>query len=75
MPRAKLYQSEAYRGYIASKQRYFYGLKIHLMITTDGQPVECFRTPGSYRDVHALQSFHFDLPEGSCIDADRAYSD
>jgi hypothetical protein len=29
IPRAKLYRGEAYRGYIASKKRYFYGLKVH----------------------------------------------
>ncbi len=47
IPRAKLYQHEAYRGCIASKKRYFYGLKVHLLVTKDGQPVECFLTPGS----------------------------
>ena len=47
IPRVKLYQQGLYRGYIASKKRYFYGLKMHLLVTTDGQPVECFLTPGS----------------------------
>src|SRR5919108_1760547 len=75
IPRAKLYQNEAYRGYIASKKRYFYGLKIHLMVTKDGQPVECFLTPGSYSDVHALQAFQFDVPASSSIYADKAYND
>lgn len=28
--RCRLYQGEAFRGYIPSKRRYFYGLKIHL---------------------------------------------
>lgn len=31
--REKLYQGEAYRGYQPSKKRYFYGLKIHLLVT------------------------------------------
>jgi hypothetical protein len=75
IPRAKLYQHEEYRGYIASKKRYFYGLKIHLMVTKEGQPVECFLTPGSYSDVRALQAFSFDIPEGSHIYADKAYND
>ena len=47
IPRAKLYQHEAYRGCMARKKRYFYGLKGHRLVTTDGQPVECFLTPGS----------------------------
>jgi hypothetical protein len=75
IPRAKLYQQEKYRGHIASKKRYFYGLKVHLMVTKDGQPVECFLTPGSYSDVRALKSFQFDVPEGSWMYADRAYND
>jgi Transposase DDE domain len=53
IPRAKLSQQESCRGYIASKKRYFYGVKIHRMVTARGQPVECFLTPGSYSDVHA----------------------
>lgn len=31
--RCKLYQGEDWRGYQASKKRYYYGLKIHLMVT------------------------------------------
>jgi hypothetical protein len=45
------------------------------MVTAQGQPVECFLTPGSYSDVHALHSFQFSVPEGSSIDADKAYND
>jgi Transposase DDE domain len=67
IPRANLYQHEQYRGYIARKKRYFYGLKVHLMVTKDGQPVECFLTPGSSSDVRALKSFRLDVPEGRCI--------
>jgi Transposase DDE domain len=47
IPRAKLYQHEEYRGSMASKKCYFYGLKVHLLVTKDGQPVECFLTLGS----------------------------
>jgi hypothetical protein len=73
--RAKLYRHEPSRGYIASKKRYVYGLKIHLLITTAGQPIECSLTPGSYRDGRVLKTFQFDLPEGSHIDAEKAYND
>ena len=73
MPHAHIYHQEAYRGYIASKKRYFYGLKIHLLVTPQGHPVECFLTPGSSSDVRALRSFQFDVPEGSVIYADKAY--
>jgi hypothetical protein len=31
--RCRLYRDEAYRGYIASKRRYFSGLRVHVLIT------------------------------------------
>ena len=73
--RAKIYTEEKFRGYIASKKRYFYGLKIHLMVTQDGQPVECFLTHGGCGDVDALKYYAYELPDGSIIYADRAYND
>jgi DDE family transposase len=73
--RAKLYTNEQVRGYIPSKKRYFYGLKIHLIVPQDGQPVECFLTHGGFGDVDALKYYAYALPDGSIIDADRAYND
>lgn len=72
--RAKIYQNEAYRGYTASKRRYFYGLKVHLMVTQQGQPVEFFISPGSCSDVDYLDQFDFDLPSGSTVYADKIYN-
>ena len=73
--RSKIYSKEDFRGYQASKKRYFYGLKIHLMVTQDGQPVGCFLTPGSCGDVDALKYYAYDLPDGAIIYADKAYND
>ena len=73
--RAKLYRDETYRGYQASKRRYFYGLKIHLMMTSAGQPVECVLTPGSVSDVQVLKNYAYDLSPGSVVYADKAYND
>jgi Transposase DDE domain len=73
--RAKIYADENFRGYQASKKRYFYGLKIHLMVTQDGQPVECFLTHGGFGDVDALKYYAYELPDGSIIYADKAYND
>lgn len=72
---AKRYQEERYRGYTASKRRYFYGVKIHLLVTAQGEPVEVFLTPGAVADVNALQVFTFDLPKGSTVYADSAFTD
>lgn len=74
IPRARRYRGEAYRGYIASKRRYFYGLRIHAMVTATGEPVEVFLAPGAEADVRALHRFQFDLPTGSTVYADKAFN-
>lgn len=73
--RSRRYRGEAYRGYIASKKRYFYGVKLHLLVTADMEPVEFFLTPGAESDVAGLEWFDFDLPAGSQIIGDKAYND
>jgi hypothetical protein len=74
IPRARLYRHAAFRGAQASKKRYFYGLKLHLLITKEGHPVEFFLTPGSFADVTALFTFPFDLPPDVVVYGDRAYN-
>jgi Transposase DDE domain len=53
--RCRLYPPEehagAFRGYIASKRRYFYGLRVHLVVTQAGEPVEFALAAGSEADV------------------------
>ena len=77
--RSRLYPLEAtdgaYRGYIASKRRFFYGVKLHLLTTSGGRPVEMKLTPGSHSDVRALDYFSMDLPEGATLYGDKAFND
>jgi hypothetical protein len=75
IPRSRRYRGEDWRGYQSSKRRYFYGLKIHIMVTEQGQPVEFFLTPGGISDTTAYGYYEFDLPEQSWITADKAYTD
>jgi hypothetical protein len=75
IPRSHRFQGEVWRGYQASKKRYFYGLKIHLMITESGQPVEFFLSPGSYSDTSAYGWYRFDLPQQAWVTGDKAYTD
>lgn len=72
--RNRIYGTEAYRGYQASKRRYFYGVKLHLLVTKDHQPVEFFLTPGAVSDPEALTQYDFDLPAGAYVFADKAYT-
>lgn len=71
----KLYDQEMYRGKIASKKRFFYGVKVHLLISGDGQPIEFSLAPGSVADINAFRGLPLDLPRGCEIHADAAYTD
>jgi hypothetical protein len=73
--RCKIYREERYRGRISSKKRYFYGLRVHLVITATGKPVEFVLAPGSWADVRVFQSMQLDLPTGARAYADAAYTD
>ena len=64
-----------FRGYIASKKRYFYGLKVHLLVTTTGLPVEVMLAPGSEADIAAFRCLPLNLPGGAHIFADAGYLD
>jgi hypothetical protein len=72
---SRIYSQEKYRGYQASKKRYFYGLKVHMLVTVDGRPVEFILTPGSCADVSAFKELDLDLPEGATVYGDKAYTD
>jgi hypothetical protein len=73
--RSRIYKGEEYRGYIPSKRRYFYGLRIHIVVTKTGEPVEFTLAPGATNDCRVLKQFDLDLPSGSTIYADKSYND
>lgn len=72
---SKIYTGEQYRGYQASKKRFFYGIKVHMVVTVDGKPIEFILSPGSCSDIKAFKRLDLDLPEGSMIYGDKAYTD
>jgi len=77
--RSRLYprktHGEAFRGYLASKRRFFYGLRVHLLMTTDGLPVEVLLAPGSQADIRAFRRLPLELPIDAYIFADAGYLD
>lgn len=52
-----------------------YGLRVHLVVTEAGEPVEFALAAGSEADVSVFKDLELDLPEGSIICADKAYTD
>jgi hypothetical protein len=73
--RCKIYRDTEYHGYCASKGEYFYGIRVHMLITKDGQPVEFILEPGSNSDIVVARSFKFNIPQGSKVHADKGYTD
>ena len=69
---ARLVRSEQYRGYIASKKRFFYGLRVQLLATSTGIPVEFAFLPGAANDVRGLNALPLQLPTHSEIYAAAA---
>ncbi len=68
-------KKKSFRGYIASKRRYFYGLRVHLVVSGAGEPVEFALEAGSESDVKVFKNLGLDLPQGSTILADKGYTD
>jgi hypothetical protein len=73
--RCRIYRDRAFRGYNASKREYFYGLKVCLIVSTTGQPIELLLVPGSYADITALRAMDLNLPEGTRLYADGGFLD
>jgi len=71
--RCRIAQSEQFRGKIASKRRYFYGVKVQVITTSDGIPVEVVIIPGKHNDRRVFELLNFALPEGSTIYCDNGY--
>lgn len=69
-----IYHGEDFRGYIANKKRYFYGLRIHILVIEQGEPVKFFLAPGAFSDTSAFWLYNFDVPEQSLITGDKAYN-
>jgi IS5 family transposase len=72
--RCRLLENQAYRGYNASKRGYFYGFKAEVIITSEGVPVDYFIVAGSVHGATAFEAMHVDLPQGSTLYADSAYT-
>jgi predicted ABC-type ATPase len=72
--RAKIFKGKVYHGYTASKKMYFFGLKIHMIVNSQGVPIEFCITPGSVADVEGLKLLPCELPEHSILIGDRAYT-
>ncbi len=75
IPRCKLLKGEQWRGKQVSMRRYFYGVRVQVLTTASGIPVEFCFVPGAESDVQALKKLPMTVAEESSIYADSAYTD
>jgi hypothetical protein len=72
---SRIGKEKEYRGHCVSKRCWFYGFKVHMIVTSDGIPVEFTFTAGSKHDLDGLRQLPVNLPEGSEVLADSACTD
>lgn len=72
--RSRVVSGEKYRGFMASKRRYFYGVRVQVITTADGIPVEFAVLPGKFADLEGLAHLALELPAASHLIADSAYT-
>jgi len=71
--RSKLWRDISLKGYNASKEKYFYGFKVHMVVTTNQEPVSCYISEGSLHDTTASYKFLPTLPKNSIVIGDKGY--
>ena len=73
--RCKLLTGKAYHGRCASKRSWFYGLKVQVVATSDGIPVEFTIHAGAESEQVGRRGLALDLPAGSVLYTDAGYTD
>lgn len=72
--RCRIWNQPNLKGYNASKKRFFYGFKVHMVVSTNREPIYFFISEGSMHDVKAAYKFTYNLPKDSIIIGDKGYN-
>jgi hypothetical protein len=72
--RCRLVRDELYRGRMTSKRRYYYGVRVQIMATSAGIPLEFCILPGGCADLQGLAELALDLPEAAELFVDAGYN-
>jgi len=70
----KIFLQKQYLGYSASKKQYFCGIKVHMIVTGEGKPVEVSLRAASESDLKVLWELELNIPPASKLYADGAYN-
>ncbi len=70
----RIVSDEQYRGVMTSKRRFFYGVRVQLLATSDGIPLEFCILPGACSDLQGLAELALDLPAMAELFVDAGYN-
>jgi hypothetical protein len=73
--RQRITDKPGMRGYQASFRRYFFGVKVQMITTSNGIPIDYMITTGSVHDNKAFKAMELNLPPESTLIGDNAYAD
>ncbi len=73
--RCRILSGAEYRGYNASKKEFFYGLKVHAIVSVTGVPISFECSPGSVHDLTAFKSMDMSAIDEGVLYGDAAYND
>ena len=73
--RCRKVRGREYCGYCAAKKEKFFGWRLHLICTPQGQPVAFELVPGAFHDLTPIYEITIDLPEGASLYGDKGYND
>src|SRR6476661_4729393 len=73
--RCKILKGKQWRGKQCSMRRYFYGVKVQVLVNARGIPVEFCFVPGKESDVQALKKLPLAVAPESKIYGDAAFTD
>jgi len=68
-------KQDAYLGYCAAKEKWYFGLKAHVVVAENGRPVEVLLLCGCSSDLRGMKEMTLPLPAGAVLYGDKAYND
>lgn len=72
--RCRIVKDLRYRGVMTSFRRYFYGVRVQILTTSDGVPVEFCILPGACSDLQGLAELALELPPMAQLFVDAGYN-
>jgi len=68
-----IYNHTDMKGYNSSKKRWFYGFKVHMVVTTNKEPVHCYISYANEHDATAAKKYLPAMKANTMVIGDKGY--